>query len=292
MAARKKETTIYVLLDRDAPRPPARRWGDGLSAMERLAVALVILFGVAALGGVGYVVARRWVRGPGSEGAPVAAVRTELRLPPPASPAPFRVAPPAVGGTPADGPAGSVAGRVVDAATQAPIAGADVTAYGFDHEPRAEARGQTDADGRFSLSRVRAQPGVWLVVSAPGYAPGICEKVSVTADRPADTGTILLRRGGGRIHGWARQEGGGGLAGVEVTLTAMVATGDQTQSLAPLSALVTGADGEFVFEPLPAGRHYALTAAKRGYATATQTRLFLPPDTATAELQLRLVRTE
>jgi hypothetical protein len=131
---------------------------------------------------------------------------------------------------------------------------------------------------------------VWLVASAAGYAPVFCERLAVVRDETADAGVMRLSRAGGGVEGVVREGGGGGLGGVEVKLLAMVATGERTQSLAPVAALVTGADGRFAFFPLPSGRHYTVMAVKAGYAPATQAGVYVAPGAAPAAVNLSLVK--
>lgn len=77
---------------------------------------------------------------------------------------------------------GGLAGRITDAATSRPIAGAIVSATG-------EARSTTDVDGRYELRGLRAGL-VTLAIEASGFTPS-ARTTAVIADRDPDTPTIL-----------------------------------------------------------------------------------------------------
>ncbi|MBV9718837.1 MAG: TonB-dependent receptor [Candidatus Eremiobacteraeota bacterium] len=86
------------------------------------------------------------------------------------------------------GTTGTLRGRIVDATTQAPIAGATVTAV----SPSQTAQSTTDPSGSFSF--ISLQPDTYTIsASKPGYDPQSQPGISVVADQSA-TVTLLLAK--------------------------------------------------------------------------------------------------
>jgi len=83
-----------------------------------------------------------------------------------------------------EGPRGAVAGLIMDALTERPIAGADVELAGTDLRTRA------DASGRYRLENV--PPGVYeLTVRAIGYMPFVQSNVVVGSGKPYTANVML-----------------------------------------------------------------------------------------------------
>ncbi|MFO0096018.1 MAG: carboxypeptidase regulatory-like domain-containing protein, partial [Gemmatimonadaceae bacterium] len=86
--------------------------------------------------------------------------------------------------TPAPGPTGTIAGRVVEAVSEAPIAGATVRVLAQ------EAVVQSDAAGRFVLRGVRVGI-VTIEVRRLGYAPVTKGDIAVSPAKPAEVAITL-----------------------------------------------------------------------------------------------------
>jgi len=83
----------------------------------------------------------------------------------------------------AQDPAGLITGTVVDAATEAPVANAQITLEGTNRRALADDR------GRFTLGGV--EPGIWRVqVRALGYRPVVVPDIAVGSGKPA---TVVVR---------------------------------------------------------------------------------------------------
>ncbi|HEX4960584.1 MAG TPA: carboxypeptidase regulatory-like domain-containing protein [Thermoanaerobaculia bacterium] len=157
----------------------------------------------------------------------------------------------------------AVAGRIVDASSRRPLAGALVWAA---DDPGSAT--WTDAAGAYRLSgRIPGSHG-WLQAAAAGYASGslragpplgssksfqkVADLPLVPAPVPAITCVVV-------------DEAGKALAGAEVLLVDPWPWGIPQQS----RHLSTAPDGSFRIAPLQAGGLYALTASRSGFAPAT-----------------------
>jgi len=183
----------------------------------------------------------------------------------------------------------AIAGRVLDADTARPLAGARVTcAPGSPREFRKPVwlerlpAAISDADGMFLLEgleagRCRAE------IRAPGFAAW--RRDGVEPDQVGfDLGDIELD-GGMTVVGQVIDRSGRPQTGVAVEITE-----DAAYAYLPDATATTDHDGWFRTEGLPAGR-WAVTAS-RGEATARATVEGVADDTVTVELRLGGLRLE
>ncbi len=122
---------------------------------------------------------------------------------------------------------------------------------------------RTGPDGRFSLPDL---PAGWfrLEIEAEGFLASARDGLQIPAaqDR-ANLGRLRLRRSLG-LHGWAGDEDGLPLAGVEVwMIPASVRDWDDLYARGP--AAVTGADGSFTLRDLPSEAGFSLDLCRAGY---------------------------
>ena len=110
----------------------------------------------------------------------------------------------------AQGPTGTVQGRVTDAATQLPLSGVSVTVGGR--------RGQSQSNGRYVITEVRAGSSVALQARMVGYAP-ISQFVTVNAGQVTAVDLVLT--------------------GQAISLSAMVVTGYGEQRASDITGAVT-----------------------------------------------------
>jgi hypothetical protein len=167
-------------------------------------------------------------------------------------------------------PGGEVAGIVIDAATQLPIAGVDVLVVTEDGEPLAS--GTTDPMGHY-VTQPRLTPFIYRVVTANGLGyvdevwddhpcivacdPSLGDDLQVLPMQQADADFALVL--GGRLAGrvFAR---GGGLPLPNAQVSVWNAAGEF------VDGLDTDAMGGYLSRGLPAGTYYAL-AGRAGYET-------------------------
>jgi 5-hydroxyisourate hydrolase-like protein (transthyretin family) len=184
---------------------------------------------------------------------------------------------------------GVLRGRVVDAATGAPV-----TEFGIAFEERMDdpsivpdRRGPsavTARDGRFEVKGVPAGPAT-IVALARGYMPGEVQGIDIIPGEPTPEVLIELKRGitlRGRVIDKAS---GKPLAGVQISqgdsITARLRE-DRGLGHAPATS---DADGLFALEGLPAGT-LSITAESKNHADLSR-RMVLTQDTS-VELALSL----
>jgi hypothetical protein len=147
-----------------------------------------------------------------------------------------------------------LAGRVIDAASQRPVAGAVVWS-GWPLEAPAV---RANAEGLFQLE-VPAWTEVWLETAAAGYLPGERQHV-----KRAATGPVALRlRPAATLSGVVVDGAGKPIAGAQVATTFFRKGSQET-----LSAR-SRANGGFRLTGLTPGGAYELTAKRQGFACAT-----------------------
>lgn len=152
-------------------------------------------------------------------------------------------------------------GRVVDAASRKPLAGALVWAG---HDPGLSAT--AGADGRY---RIVAPPDdrFWVQAEAGGFLPE--NRWVSAAEARAGKGPLLALPSAVEVEGRVVDEAGAPLAGVQVE--AVAASRPPTQAFHPdraESRSTTGADGRFRLAALHPEGSFAVTAVQRGFLPA------------------------
>ncbi|HEY2031917.1 MAG TPA: carboxypeptidase-like regulatory domain-containing protein, partial [Myxococcales bacterium] len=163
------------------------------------------------------------------------------------------------------GPAASIAGTVVAAANQAPIAGAQIALSPHDADG-ASGLGQTDGNGAFTISGLA--PGSYdAVVSAQGYTDASYRGLTVTEGQKFPFKALLHQTG--TLQGFVNDSGGHGVP------NALVRTlpGFGQEAAQPQEARAD-ANGAYTLSGVAAG-HVQLTALRDGSTLGT---------TATADL--------
>jgi protocatechuate 3,4-dioxygenase beta subunit len=153
-------------------------------------------------------------------------------------------------------PAGrTVTGRVLDAESRKPLAGALV--WGGDHR-----HVRTAADGRFSL-RVFGAGAVSVDAAAAGHLPASAEA------RPEEPAVTLNLPPAASLTGIVVTDGAGQpVSGAEIQ--ARRADGRFQSEDSPLQVpVLSGADGRFRLAGLAAGQMYEVAAKREGFAPAT-----------------------
>lgn len=159
-------------------------------------------------------------------------------------------------------PSGVLEGRVHDAPTNGPVAGATVwlysgrsrTMWGLGGGPLA--RATTDADGRFRTDEAPTD-SVRVYVEAPGHMTAW----SVVACPPKEPLDVPLRPAG-RVRGVVRAADGTPASG------ALVRVDVEGYGLPPFAAgagATTGADGRFDLDGLPLGARFSVRANTDGW---------------------------
>jgi protocatechuate 3,4-dioxygenase beta subunit len=177
-----------------------------------------------------------------------------------------RAAPP-----PANGES-TVVGRVLDAATRAPIAGAALVLRPPEGEFAVSAESQQD--GAFSLPRVPGVLGARVFVSAAGYGPRVIRDVHVPPHDRLDLGAVELERGS-PIRGRVVSTLGAPIAGALVDLLESRDRDEEREDLLSifrglkkddesLDEVATAADGRFTFVAAAPG-HYVVAVRKPGW---------------------------
>jgi len=173
---------------------------------------------------------------------------------------------------------GTISGRVVDAKTQKPVAGATVRTRDNDWsdltsvpllgpfieatqtQRATERSATTDGEGRFELANVAAEDGVvQLDVRHPSYTALPKTGVTVTEGGKTDVGTLGLLSGG-TIQGVVYETNNTPAAGAEVHV--------QKTDFGPGKSLTsrqtrTDSQGRFLVKGLPAGE-YRVSASRAG----------------------------
>ena len=172
-------------------------------------------------------------------------------------------------------PTGSLSGKVVDAASGAPLPG--IAVYAASTDPgastvelatRRAAAIHTDANGQFALKNLRSGRFVLtagatdLMASGPAdHAVIRTAPLEVKEGRDSDAGTIRLPRGG-RIEGTLVGADGKGLSGASVFLR-----GGDGEFLEEWTATTSDANGHFEYGGVPNGT-WDVVARAPGRATA------------------------
>jgi large repetitive protein len=133
---------------------------------------------------------------------------------------------------------------------------------------------RTGRDGSFRAARLAPGEGQRLDVSHDEYEARALGGLSLTAGATRSGVTVVLRRGLS-VRGFAKDEEGRPLAGVEVTLSRALNLragrgGAQLSLIGPGSQVrrETGGDGRFEFRGLKAG-DYTMSARRSGFSRAT-----------------------
>lgn len=171
-------------------------------------------------------------------------------------------------------PVEKVAGRVVDAVTREPIAGA-VVSNGLPCPSAAV----TTADGAFRLTWPQSSRG--LSASAPGYRSNAWPMKAGHDDL-----TLALQRES-ELAGFVVDEAGQPVAGARLACRA--STLDELSNECD-PALVSGKNGSFLLRKLAAGTDYVVTASLDGYTPVSATRRIPRPGETAEPLRLTLTR--
>jgi carboxypeptidase family protein/PDZ domain-containing protein len=157
-------------------------------------------------------------------------------------------------------PGGSIAGRVVDAATGAPVPAFTVVVLGRDgplRELEIATQAVIDAEGRFQLSdlpdeplRVRAAAGGWA------QSPALDTRVGATDLE------IRIGRGGTLVGTVVDASARAPIAGARVSMEGL--RGERIEALPGAPEAVTDADGSFTLLGIPLGTH-SLTVLADGH---------------------------
>jgi hypothetical protein len=123
------------------------------------------------------------------------------------------------------------------------------------------AAASTDENGNYLFDGLRAGGDYTVAPSKAHYdfSPSNLTFQSLTNNQAADFQGTLRRH---NINGFVRDEGGNGLAGIEVKLA------DATDEAAARTIL-SGADGSFSFNAMPEGGDYTVAATSTNYFTFT-----------------------
>jgi RNA polymerase sigma-70 factor (ECF subfamily) len=171
-------------------------------------------------------------------------------------------------------PAPGVAGRVLDAATGAPIAAFTVTLTATGKTPmRPLSLTCADAGGRWRARHAQLRPGAELAIEvrAPGYAPGAATAVATAA--PPDDQTVVQLVRGARVEGTVCDAASGApIAGVTVRCGAGAAT--------------TDAAGRFVLANVAAGEQQAALEHRDHLPTTVPFEVAAGRDVVVVELRL------
>lgn len=220
------------------PEAPPVTGPDGVARLENLAPGPITLQANAG----GYAIRELVVVMPAAGDAPLQRIALEAAL--------------------------SIRGRVVDAATAAPIADASVAALPsqdgnwFEELLARERRGsdalRSGADGSFQISGLA--PGTFRVrVHADGYAVGQAGPLRVGPGLPEPEAEVLLGRGG-TLRVLVLDQDSAPRSGVEVTVFSFI--GGEPD------AAETGADGTALFEHLTPGEYQVSASSFAGDAQA------------------------
>ena len=142
---------------------------------------------------------------------------------------------------------GAVTGKVTDAVTGSPVAGALATCAG-----RAAV---TTADGAYELTNVPTGSGYTLTVTATGYAPWSQPGVAVTFDQTTVVDAQLAPLVGSIAGAVTATVTGMPIVGANVTCGALGVTTDAT--------------GRYRFDALLVGSGYSITVTAAGYTPST-----------------------
>ncbi|MCC6741677.1 MAG: carboxypeptidase regulatory-like domain-containing protein [Planctomycetia bacterium] len=157
-------------------------------------------------------------------------------------------------------PGRHVSGRVLDARTSEPLAGARVEAYGRGQDvdialPIVEST--TDSQGCFAFDGAQDDDEAVVVAHAPGH-------VSRSATYEDGKAILLLLEPGGTVRGVVRGPDGAPVSGAGVS----VASFSKARLYAAPSprAASTNADGRYVVDGLPLGTPFRLLCEAEGFA--------------------------
>lgn len=171
------------------------------------------------------------------------------------------------------GAGGKVRGTVIDSAG-APVKGAivSINCGGSDPEqnpiahilgpigprPLQRQTARTDENGGYSFGGLFASKAANLTVRSNGFTLGTAQDIEIVAEQTTEVPPITLNRGGS-VAGMALEDGIGAASGVKVALRA-----DEGSGSLMMREAVTGRDGAFRFDAVPAGRYkiYATGPAK------------------------------
>lgn len=174
---------------------------------------------------------------------------------------------------------GSLAGRVIDAATGRPIASYVVNAWRRAEDrlrlERVAGTAMLDPEGRYELTGLPAERLI-VTVSAAGYAESPETEVEVrAAPTPAAVLDFRLSRGA-RLTGQVVQRGSRApLAGARVTVEKQRARGGESSATPAHLTTLTDRLGRFSLFGLPAGE-ISLLAAASGHHGRVFGRIFVP----------------
>jgi len=191
-----------------------------------------------------------------------------------------------------------VDGRVIDDATDAPVAKVTVSlAFEYSRRPGKELSAATGADGEFRIPDVKTQAFNTLVLSADGYAEcavGLPWRDQAAKLKENDAGDVRIYRGkrvAGRV---LAADGRTPVAGAQVRFTTSGGSSSMMWINDSLERATTGADGAFaieriapshsfpytVFAVAPGGVGWAKLPGDAGRADATGVDVVLRPNGA------------
>jgi protocatechuate 3,4-dioxygenase beta subunit len=193
-------------------------------------------------------------------------------------------------------PGAFASGRVFDAGTRKPIAGASVLLWDRDASPFGEEAGRrtvTGEDGRFRIGEI--PPGIaYAEVSAPAHALGrfdqilVREKTDVTAETVEPKEPSIFLRPGGRVAGRVTGADGKGIEGATVLVRPVSydAVIDYASQPRPVT---TDKEGRFAIEGVPAdASKRKIVVSKEGFAGVESAPLVIDAGFNRADFELRL----
>ena len=192
-------------------------------------------------------------------------------------------------------PAAFASGRVFDAETRKPVAGASVLLWDRDASPfgyDAGRRAVTGEDGRFRIGDL--PPGVaYAEVTSPAHAMGRIDQIiiresSAAAEAVEPKEPSVYLRPGGRVGGRVIGADGKGIEGAIVSVRP-VSYDDGIDYTSNPRPATTNAEGRFTIEGFPAeASKRKLAVSKEGFAGVESAPLIVEAGSSRLDLELRL----